>query len=145
MASHERDISRGERIKSNLYEDFGPSSVRHKRTIISSSNGAKSKSVIMQIEVKPVSPRMISNATPRKAPAPPTTTPPALSMILTTSQDTLRQSEKDVLKEEVETYHADLPRQSETTFEVDALRSKVELLELKLEEMTQKVHVCSSL
>ena len=136
MASHEGDLPRREIIKSNLYEEFGPSFVRNKRTAISSSTNPK-----MQIEVKLAPTRMISDSTPRKAPSPPTATAPALSMRSTTSQDTLQQSEKEVLKE-VETYHFDLPRESEmTSFEVDALRSKVELLELKLEEMTQKVHV----
>ena len=96
----------------------------------------------MQIEVKHLPPRMIGDSTPRKAPSPPRETAPSLSMRSTMSQDTLQQSEKEALKEKLESYHVDLPREPEkASFEVDALRSKVELLELKLEEMTQKVHV----
>lgn len=135
MASHKRDRRRRERIKSNLNKDFGPSFVPHKGAVISSSTHTK-----MQIKVKLVPTRMIGDSPPRRAPSPPTGH--LLSMRSTTSQDTLHQSEKEGLKEKLAAYNVDIPRESEMrSFEIDALRSKVELLELKLEEMTQKVHV----
>ena len=98
----------------------------------------------MQIDDKLVPTRMINDSIHRKAPSPPTATETetALRVRSTTSEDTLQQSEKGMLKGELEKDHIDHPRESEmTSFEVHALRSKVELLELKLEEMTQKVHV----
>lgn len=118
----------------------------------------------MQIEIKPIPIKSISNAIPRKAPSPPGSNQAksTRSMTRTMSQDTLHQNEKesykagfDMLKLED---HYDIPQipsskypipsgtstdesSLHSSFEVDALRSKVELLELKLEEMTLKVHV----
>lgn len=121
----------------------------------------------MQIEVKvqkALPARTISNSKPRKAPSPPGTNS-ALStrstiLSRTKSQDTLQHesSEKDLMKGSVELIELEdtgIPlqrfsegststRPSSSLFEVEALRSKVELLELRLEEMTLKVHVPSS-
>jgi hypothetical protein len=126
---------RGRKNKFSLNKVSGPSFTRHKHIVVSSSANTR-----MQINDKLVPTRMIKDSTHRKAPSPPTATETkiALRVRSTTSQDTLHQNEKEMLKGELEKY----PRKSEmTSFEVHALRSKVELLEIKLEEMTQKVHV----
>ena len=97
----------------------------------------------MQIEIKQLPARMISNDRPRRAPLPPSTIGPALSMKSERSEDTLlHMNENDGLKEELELMDLELPSEhSKATVEIDALRTKVQLLELKLEEMTQKIHV----
>ena len=86
---------------------------------------------------------MISNDQPRRAPLPPSTIGPAFSMKSERSEDTLlHMNENDGLKEELELMDLELPSEhSKATVEIDALRTKVQLLELKLEEMTQKIHV----
>jgi hypothetical protein len=145
------------RINSSGLEGSGPLSVRKNSLTIPAAKITTSTTTTslpaMQIEYKRRPSAAASEYLPRKAPSPPT---PNRSVSLrssrTTSQDTLRQDEKEILKE-FDTFELeDNPPEPTTespfdptvtsTFEVDALRSKVELLELKLEEMTTKVHVC---
>jgi len=144
------------RINSNLLEGFAPSSIQENSLTIPAAKITTSATTInlpaMQIEFKRRPSAAVSECLPRKAPSPPVTTRSlSLRSTRTTSQDTLRQDEKEMLKE-FDTFELeDNPLQpmtespfdptGESNFEVDALRSKVELLELRLEEMTTKVHV----
>jgi hypothetical protein len=132
-----------ERITSNLYEDLGPVITPQPIPRVATAPTTRS-SPTLKIKVKqsPVE-KPISDATPRKAPSPPT---PLMSFSLKSSSSIRTLQMKDE-KEQMEKFQfVQSPidsgsRKSTDSDEVMLLRKKVEILEMKLEELQLTVRV----
>lgn len=131
-----------ERITSNIYQNLGP--VIPPQPVRRATTSPTTRTPTLKIKVRQsTDEKSISDAPPRKAPSPPT---PLVSISLKSSSSTrtlrVREEEKDQMEkfqflqspiEELKTLR--------DTDEVILLRKRVEVLEMKLEELQSAVRV----